>query len=145
MNTPDQALAPIKARLEAATPGPWSWRNTGEPMLLGARSRLVMAFSRMGMGSAQPEFRDRDGLIVKAGKANLNAFPDAVFIANAPTDITRLLAAVERALELHVKRHAPAEPWAQGYKFTGEHCGHDGQHWPCETVAALSEALGGGE
>lgn len=84
-------LDEIERRLAAATPGPWAWRNTAEPYLMGVRTRIVMAFRRMGTQGAQPQFRDDHGLLVDAGKANLNAFPDAVLIANAPADLAALV------------------------------------------------------
>lgn len=88
-------LSEIEARLAAATPGPWWWRNTSEPYLQGARTRIVMAFRRMGTQGAQPQFRDEHGLLVDSGKANINDFPDATLIAHAPSDIAALLLAVK--------------------------------------------------
>lgn len=93
---PEQRKAEIQERLSKATPGPWYWRNTQEPFLFGARSRVVMAFSRMGMQGAQPQFRTADGLLDDTGKANINAYPDADLIAHAPTDIADLLAELDR-------------------------------------------------
>lgn len=81
----------IEQRLAAATPGPWWWRNTGEPYLQGARTRIVMAFRRMGTQGAQPQFRDENGLLVDAGRENINAFPDAELIAHAPADLAALV------------------------------------------------------
>jgi hypothetical protein len=98
-------LDEIEARLAAATPGPWWWRNTSEPYLQGARTRIVMAFRRMGTHAAQPQFRDSDGLLVDGGKANLNAFPDAALIAHAPADLAALLAVVKAV-------RTKAEGWA---------------------------------
>ncbi|MDQ0100474.1 hypothetical protein J2T10_000093 [Paenarthrobacter nicotinovorans] len=93
-------LEPIQNRLNAATPGPWHWRNTSDVYLMGARTRVVMGFARMGMQGAQPQFVNEDGLFIDAGKENLHAIPDAAFIANAPTDQARLLAAVQAVAEL---------------------------------------------
>ena len=92
----------VRADLDAATPGPWRWRNTEEPFLVGARSRIVMAFSRMGMQRAQPEFRDADGLLTKAGKANLNPYPDARLIASAPDRLDKMERALRAVLEMPV-------------------------------------------
>ena len=42
---------------------------------------------------------------------------------------------------VHKGAHSgPVEPWAQGYKWSGHHCAHDGQTWPCETIAAMDES-----
>ena len=93
-------LDAVRADLDAAMPGPWRWRNTGEPLLVGAYSRAVMAFSRMGTQGAQPEFRDADGLLTKAGKANLNSYPDARLIARAPDRLDRMERALRAVLDL---------------------------------------------
>lgn len=89
-------LDEIEARLAAATPGPWAWRNTTEPYLMGLRTRIVMAFRRMGTQGAQPQFRDEHGLLVDAGKENLNDFPDAVLIAHTPGDLSALVELARR-------------------------------------------------
>ena len=90
-------LTEIEARVNAATEGPWYWRNSDiNVYLLGARSRAVMAFKPMGMQSAQPEFRDDDGLLHGVQKRNIYDFADADFIAHARTDVADLLAEVKR-------------------------------------------------
>lgn len=90
-------LVEIEARVNAATEGPWYWRNSNiNVYLLGARSRAVMAFKRMGMQGAQPEFRDDDGLLHGVQKRNISDFADADFIAHARTDVADLLAEVKR-------------------------------------------------
>ena len=90
-------LTEIEARVNAATEGPWYWRNSDiNVYLLGARSRAVMAFKRMGMRGAQPEFRDDDGLLHGVQKRNVHDFADADFIAHARTDVADLLAEVKR-------------------------------------------------
>jgi len=118
MSTPDQALAPIKARLEAATPGPFivtRYEHGGGRMFVeaeGSRRELIADTFKIG---------------------------DREFYAEAPTDITRLLAAVEVVTALHT------EDMFRGHMSNGcKVCG-GGVGWPCPTVAALSEALGGGK
>ena len=132
----------VRADLDAATPGPWRWRNTEEPFLVGARSRIVMAFSRMGMQRAQPEFRDADGLLTKAGKANLNPYPDARLIAHAPDRLDKM----ERALRAVMAMHRP-EPQelntADGPAWI-VFCRECRLEWGdagCPTVTAIREAL----
>lgn len=61
-------LQPLKDRLAAATPGPWHWRNTQDVYLMGASTRVVMGFTRMGMQGAQPQFVNSDGVFIDAGK-----------------------------------------------------------------------------
>lgn len=99
-------LARIRALAEGATEGPWYWRNTGDPYLMGKWSQVVMAFERMGMQGAQPSFRDEHGFLVPAGRVNLNAIPDAAFIADARTTVPRLVAALEAVLALAHEWHA---------------------------------------
>lgn len=47
-------------------------------------------------------------------------------------------AAIERVEALHTFEHTGVEPWAAGYRYSGDHCGFDGEHWPCATIAALT-------
>lgn len=97
----DLDLDAIEARANAATDGPWFWRNTqgrsGDVYLQGARTRIVMAFKRMGMNGAQPMFRGLDGLLYESADVNINQFPDAEFIAYARTDVPALVAALRDA------------------------------------------------
>lgn len=91
-------LQPIKARLAAATPGPW------EPAELQGQSRRNSFFSVAVVGrrevragipcQAQPDERDAD------------------LIANAPTDLAALVAEVER-LRGAIKAHQ--EGWGKSW------------------------------
>ena len=132
-------LDAVRADLRRATPGPWRWRNTEEPLLVGARSRIVMAFSRMGMQRAQPEFRDADGLLTKAGKANLNSYPDARLIAHAPDRLDRMERALRGVMEMHRPRPNTVSALSP-YPLCecGLEWGDDG----CPTVTTIREALG---
>ncbi|MGO4583614.1 hypothetical protein AB4Z38_06965 [Arthrobacter sp. 2RAF6] len=145
MTAPD-LLAPIRERADKATEGPWRWENTlPRPRLAGSGGWTVMDFARMGMNGAQPTFRKADGDLVKAGKENLYSFPDAALIANAPTDIRRLLAALDGVLALHEQVDALMNPGRHERVVkvcTG--CGTDDGNWqryPCPTVAAVVAAL----
>ena len=92
--TPEKR-AELRALLAVATAGPWHWRNTQEVYLFGARSRVVMAFERMGMQGAQPVFRDAKGALFPAGRENLREIPDARLIAEAVNALPALLDAAD--------------------------------------------------
>ena len=129
----------VRADLDEATPGPWHWRNTEEPLLVGARSRIVMAFSRMGMQRAQPEFRDADGLLTKAGKANLYSYPDARLIASAPDRLDRM----ERALRGVMAMHRPRPNTVSALSpYPLCECGLEWGDDGCPTVTTIQEELG---
>ena len=136
-------LDEVRADLDAATDGPWRWRNTEEPLLVGARSRIVMAFSRMGTQRAQPEFRATDGLLEKAGKANLNAYPDASLIASTPDRLDRMERALRGVMELH--RPIEVEPSDTICAACSNQLPNGWflpvVEWPCPTVATIKEAL----
>lgn len=139
-------LEPIQNRLNAATPGPWHWRNTSDVYLMGARTRVVMGFARMGMQGAQPQFVNEDGLFIDAGKENLHAIPDAAFIANAPTDQARLLAAIQAVDELIEEWRYKGEfgwgPWqmGEGPDFEGYILDNAAAEMRNKMLAALTEA-----
>lgn len=105
-------LAPIRKRLEAATPGPWGWYGnlTGPYIHLESRASMrpiVMDFARWAWQSATPRFQE-DGIMEPASKWFVRPqahnpwmvtgvdHPDAVFIAAARTDVPALIAEVER-------------------------------------------------
>lgn len=101
----------IRARCEAATPGPWYWDviDSCKCIALESARWKVMDFARYGMNGAAPRFLV-DGIMERAdtllksipGKEHHRGFdnyidhPDAAFIAHARTDIPALLAEVER-------------------------------------------------
>lgn len=79
----------VRKLVEPATAGPWEWRNTRDVYLYsragGRDSHVVMAFCRMGMQSAQPEFYNHSTrLLDPAGRANIDGYADARLIAAAP-------------------------------------------------------------
>jgi len=83
------SLDAIKARLEAATPGPWK--------IIGGNEYLTGIDAAVGS-------RDEGGIRLH----------DAEFIANAPTDISRLLAAVEAATAA-LDKHGNPDPAVPGF------------------------------
>lgn len=133
----DEQLAEIRARAEAATPGPWGWRGNTEVRdlrLSALHSGLltVMDFTRWGMQRARPRFalegvmHDGDELVTyevhrlgwtraeeKPYRADVDgiAHPDAEFIARARMDVPALLAEVER-LRAQVETLTAAESTA---------------------------------
>jgi hypothetical protein len=118
-----------KELLDAATSGPWRWRNT-QGVFLWGNSQAVMAFARSGMNGAQPVMlRHRDGVYEKTAKANLNEFPDARLIAAAP-DLAQTV--IDLSAQI-------ADGLAPHYR-DGDFC-HEcfDQPWPCRTF----ERLGG--
>ncbi|WP_431862711.1 hypothetical protein [Micrococcus terreus] len=121
--TIDTRLAEIRARVETATPGPWS----------------VYRGDRIGTYITRP---DLAGVAREWSLTWSDA--DAEFIAASRTDVPWLLGQVElrdKALEavmaLHKRLTFPddgiGEPTA---------CGHcDNETWPCPTIRALAAAL----
>lgn len=108
-------LDEIRARLAAATPGPWRWEGNVDAKQVNLstvdRGRLyIMSFFRWGMGGAAPYFRatkpGEHGMkpvtdfVVREreyrGDVDHLDHPDAELIANAPADIEFLLGEVER-------------------------------------------------
>ena len=119
-------LEPIQARLDAATPGPWEMRQCSP---CTERGRLEV------------NIWDKDGNFLIANWCDDDPYEpaDAEFIANAPTDTARLLAAVQAVVALH-------EP--ERGNLIGPYCAHcispiDGgpEPWPCPTVSAVEAAL----
>ena len=124
-----ERLDAIEARKNAATPGPWVIETSREPFEAEKYSLLDIERWRGYHNSVQ----------LGEDKAT------AEFIAHAPQDITELLdlarkqqAAIDAVKGLHVFAHTDVEPWAKGYRFTGDHCAYDGEHWPCTTAAAIT-------
>jgi hypothetical protein len=68
---------------------------------------------------------------------------DAKLIANAPADLSRMLAAVESVIELH-KPDAGHNPLCEcGIPAgAGASCEECQDVWPCPTITALAAALG---
>lgn len=121
--TTNDRLAEIKARAEAATEG--SWLNVG----------LVVC--------STTTHEDVADTVVEP--VNLQQLANAEFIAHARTDVPALVAALEAVLDLH----QPFE-WSFGFGpvQSCKHCAEQGAneekaHYPCPTVQAVTEALGG--
>ena len=116
----------IRAREQAATPGPWEWAtDKGAP-------DYVQLYSTAEIDEYEADILSADG-----GDVLLSA-ADADFIAHARTDIPALLAAID---ELTAQRDAVlALHKEDGIHGPGVYCHHDLQRWPCETVRTLTNA-----
>ena len=121
-------LNEIKARAEAATPGPWEADGTGEVSQHWSRPKPwetvvgtdVACMSYCYGGSAKGVERDED----------------AEFIAHARTDVPALLDALQSVLDLHKRQPSPDGD------FCAE-CFPDNWDYPCPTVTAITTALNG--
>jgi hypothetical protein len=115
-------LAEMRGRVEGATDGPWEARTTGRSggdhwYVLDGASSIASIHASDGEDEDQRE-------------------PDATFIAHARTDLPALLDAVEAVLGAHRYRIADT-----GNTEWCDEC-QDGP-WPCPTVRAITDALGG--
>lgn len=110
-------LEEIKARLEAATPGPWS-------VSLNNKRTANLLLIHSGT-----ELEDRLGKIYEDD--------DAFFIAHAPTDQARLIAALEAVALEHAEEVLAVH---EGYGKESW-CPRCREHYPCPTITAITEAL----
>lgn len=120
MTTIPALLQPLKDQLAAATElGEWE-----------VRGKDVVIYAPNGFGAYR----------VVAWVDHAEYTP---VIAAAPTDQAKLIAAIEAVSAPHQESHPEVELRATDYKYTGHHCVEDGEKWPCPTVAAITQALGG--
>jgi hypothetical protein len=110
-------LEPIQNRLEVITPGPWTdWDR--------------------GIGH---EIHDQYGEPINSGHRETFSARDAEFIANAPTDQARLLAAVQAVIALHRMEFIEDGPYS---RTRCEECLYEQEDAEeCPTVAAIESAL----
>lgn len=96
------ALEEIRGRLEAATPGPWKAKHRPDLPVENDPDILAKERNEMGgqVGSAIHN-GDPSNPLWGSVWPNRNAAKNAEFIAHAPTDMARLLAALEAVLALH--------------------------------------------
>jgi len=135
-------VAEIRARLAAATRGPWRWWGNVDTRSIQLTTRdrgvlTIMAFKRWGMQGAAPAFFRRtpdmpygwNGVQESAEDIAVREVPyrgdiveldnpNAKLIANAPADIAWLLEERERLIaELNTARAQAAR--AQAHEFAG--------------------------
>lgn len=124
-------LAPIHARLASATPGPWEARDMPMP---GA---TIDEWFVREIVHPNPGFHPFNVLKVRGASnaARECCWPpnisDAKLIANAPTDLARLLAAIEAVTEL-----------ADAWQARGEHLRKSAESAP-EDVQEVLDDQGG--
>lgn len=132
MSTAREALDRIKARAEAATPGPWGCHEdemiTGHPVY------------RIGSDASEED--------VAATHRSLDSdagLGEAEFIAHSRSDVDRLAEALEAVLEDH--QPVPYGAWASGEDmYVCSSCPDPcDAHWsaiyPCPTVSTITNAL----
>lgn len=88
----DDELAEIKGRLTMATPGPWAHGQNGGYVILGYKPEM----KRIDGYGADDHICILDDGDQYRYRSEDEQLANAKFIANAPTDIARLLAEVER-------------------------------------------------
>lgn len=136
-------LDDIRARLAAASPGPWHWTEEKDqwgPTGPDLSTVAVEHTYTINDGSTRTEWygdavvsawgHDAWGITVEPGDADL--------IAHAPTDLAALTSALDAVMTLHSRNEY-------------DECGHcsgwvsDDQlvRYPCPTVKAITEALEG--
>ena len=115
-------LDQIEARAQTATEGPWGWHPYG-----------VSGRTLATPGPVIGGFPTHELNVLKTTDDWPPTDPDAEFIAAARTDVPALVAAVRAVLDKHRRDGSEVAGW----------CLHDGRPWPCPTVRAVTDALGG--
>lgn len=144
MNQTSDHIEQIRERLNAASMGPWqagvaATSDGSEVCTTYEQKKAFLALS-LNKGGRPLWIVDNGEVIPAATGDGPNAGHNAAFIAAAPTDIGRLIAAADAVLALHT---------SDGHKnLIGPYCEHcispiDGgpELWPCKTVKAVTEAL----
>ena len=143
MSDPHETLAHIRAQAGAATEGPWEWAGKQvESFPQGENSLIVQG---------DPEREVIGSWGHDAWGVDVENPADAEFIAAARTTVPALVDALEAVLAIHRDGGE-----SQGYLDNGHYgvidhccteCGSHGEYgtpWPCPTVKAVADALGGG-
>lgn len=130
MTAPDPAtvLAEMRARCDAATPGPWHNYSVNPKT---TPEHAIYSEWLEGIPEA-----------ITSEIASLLSPRDAHFIAHARTDVPRLIAALRAVLDRHKPRYDLKTP--AGTTPVCDVCGDpDGwaDPWPCADVRTITEAL----
>jgi hypothetical protein len=131
----EDRIAAIRARLEAATPGPW---NTSGPDTV---AQWMIYDGRWCVASATAydhnmPLSNKPGA---RGPGYIDPDANAEFIAHAPEDIAWLIGQLEgqRAKLTAISRQAKAEAWDEGYRSgQRDHC----DYWPSAETCNISSA-----
>jgi hypothetical protein len=99
----EQQLEAIRARCEAATPGPWSTRQAENEHVV-AVDAVVNGDSRIGCTTARYEFISCHGSEEMPEEGRIVASFNAEFVAHAREDVPALLAYIEE-LEADLRMH----------------------------------------
>ena len=121
-------LEPIKARLEAATPGPWDFYVL--PQSVGITTATIHSEHGPRETCWTVDLPPEIG--------GMGTEKDAEFIANAPEDIAALVAEVEQLreqVEAVKALHMPVD--VKLYAATVKECALCPGPWPCETIRTL--------
>lgn len=95
----DIDLDRLEALAEAATPGPWYWKQTKLDINLVARtewSPIVLGFGRWGMHGAQPLVQGDGLMFAKGSEIRVSEHRDMAFIAAAREAVPQLIAEVRQ-------------------------------------------------
>lgn len=116
----------IEARANAATNGPWRlWADTSDPE------------NKRGASVESAWSHDADGCDTEM-ITDYCSPADAVFIAAARTDVEKMAKAL-RAVEAVHSQELGGTPDGS----YADICGGCPSYWPCPTITAIREALGG--
>jgi len=141
----ESTLGGMRARVEAATEGPW---NIDGPLYFDYTVGADQVAEPVVCSTLITDEKWREPICAPmtppspigepALKEYLAKFDsNATFIAHARTDLPKLLAAVDAVVALHTVD--------DGY-YGGQVCEMcDFERWPCPTIRALNDALGVGD
>lgn len=133
-----KALDEIRARLNAATPGPWAhWYEAGDIEVYAGDAEnhgpVIAASVRPNGGFRQEPYAN-------------GAEHDAELIANAPTDLDQMERALRGVMVVHDwtmhcgnPRHTRMDATCDQCEAVCTACG---EAYPCPTVTTIQEALG---
>lgn len=130
MSDPRETLARIRAQAGAATEGPWEWAGKQVESFPQGENSLI--------AQGDPEREVIGSWGHDAWGVDVENPADAEFIAAARTTVPALVDALEAVLKVHVE----GRPF-YGHRFSQRMCGCRAP-WPCPTVKAITDALGGG-
>lgn len=147
MTDPRETLAPIRKRAQAATDGPWApWYDQDGAEHMGGLLMVGNAEAVIPDGEVWIEGVDVNPV------AHTYTPEDRAFIAAARTDVPRLVDALEKVLELHVRAECPTCGSRDGEGNGFHKCDDDAyceecdlEGYPCPTVTAVTTALAGVE